>query len=151
MRSMRRLVSHPLLLAVVLMVGAGATVAAQDASESPARKVAVGGCLDDGADCLETAIPISPDPTVVDAHPQPWESVSVAADGTSLTVYFWMGVEDCNGLQSVDVTPTDSGIDLLLMTGMPAGAEDLVCIQIAQLYRTEVALEQPLITGNAGG
>jgi hypothetical protein len=144
----RRQGSRAIALSVVLAAAfGGSAVQAQDASEAPAAKVAVGGCLAGGADCLETATLITPDPTVTNATPQPWESVSVAADGTSLSVYFWMGVPECNGLQSVEVTPTESGIDLVLMTGVPAGAEDMVCIQIAQLYRTDVALEQPLIGG----
>jgi hypothetical protein len=139
-------------LSIVLVAALGGTVAqAQDASEAPAAKVATGGCLAGGADCLETAIPITPDPTVTDAVPHPWESVSVASDGTSLSVYFWMGVEECHGLQSVEVTPTASGIDLVLMTGVPEGAQDMVCIQIAQLYRTDVALDVPLIGGAASG
>lgn len=145
-----RLGSRAILLSAILVAGVGgAAVQAQDASEAPAAKVAVGGCLAGGADCPEAAIPITPDPTVTNASPQPWESVSVAPDGTSLSVYFWMGVQECNGLQSVEVTPTESGIDLVLMTGTPAGAEDMVCIAIAQLYRTDVQLDTPLIGGAA--
>ena len=149
MRSVRHhLGGQVIVLSLVLVAGlGGAAVQAQGASEGPAAKMATGGCLAGGADCLETAIPITPDPTVTDAAPHPWESVSVASDGTSLSVHFWMGVEECNGLQSVEVTPTESGIDLVLMTGVPAGAEDMVCIAIAQLYRTDVALDAPLIGG----
>lgn len=54
---------------------------------------------------------------------------------------------ECNGLQSVEVTPTESGIELVLMTGVPAGAEDDMCSAIAQLYRTDVTLDAPLIGG----
>jgi hypothetical protein len=151
MRSLtRHVVNRAIVLSVVLVAALGSTVVrAQDASDAPAAKVATGGCLAGGADCPETAIPISPDPSVVGAAPHPWESVSVASDGRSLSVYFWMGVEECNGLQSVEVTPTESGIDLVLMTGVPPGGEDMVCIQIAQLYRTDVALDAPLIGGAA--
>jgi hypothetical protein len=142
--------SRATALSLLLVAGLGGAVAqAQDASEQPAAKVATGGCLAGGADCQETAIPITPDPTVTNAVPHPWESVSVASDGMSLSVYFWMGVEECNGLQSVEVTPTESGIDLVLMTGVPVGAEDNMCVAIAQLYRTDVALEAPLIGGAA--
>jgi len=146
----RRLGIRAIGLSVILAAAFGGAAHAQDASEQPAAKVAVGGCLAGGADCPETAIPITPDPTVTNATPHLWESVSVALDGTSLSVYFWMGVEECNGLQSVEVTPTESGIDLVLMTGVPAGAEDVACIAIAQLYRTDVVLDSPLI-GNVTG
>ncbi len=133
---------------VLAMLTAPGVAAAQDATaEAPAAKVAVGGCLAGGADCLETATLIEPDPTVTNPQPHPWDSVSVASDGTSLSVYFWMGVPECNGLQDVEVTPTDSGIDVVLYTGVPAGAEDVACIAIAQLYRTDVQLEEPLVGG----
>lgn len=144
----RRLVGRLVLLTLFAMLAVPGAVAAQEATdEAPALKVAVGGCLAGGADCLETATLIEPNATVVDATPHPWESVSVSGDGTTLSVYFWMGVPECNGLHSVEVTSTDSGIDLVLNTGIPAGAEDLMCIALAQLYRTDVELDQPLIGG----
>lgn len=145
----RHLLSRVALASALLLMALPAGAAAQEepADEEPAAKVAVGGCLVGGADCLETATPITPDPTVTDPQPHGWDSVAVAADGTSLTVYFWMGVPECHGLHSVEVTPADSGIDLVLYTGVPAGAEDVMCIAIAQLYETEVQLDEPLIGG----
>jgi uncharacterized membrane protein len=134
--------------ALLAALVAPATVTAQDGSdEQPAAKVATGGCLAGGADCLETANLIVPDLTVTDPQPHNWESVAVASDGTSLSVYFWMGVPPCHGLHSVEVTPTESGIDLELFTGVPEGAEDALCIAIAQLFRTDVQLEEALISG----
>jgi hypothetical protein len=134
-------------LAIAMLALPGAAAAQDATSEAPAAKVAVGGCLAGGADCLETATLIEPDATVTDPTPHSWESVSVASDGMTLSVYFWMGVPECNGLNSVEVTPTETGIDIVLLTGVPAGAEDNVCIAIAQLYRTDVVLDQTLIGG----
>lgn len=142
----RGLVGRLIAAVAMAMLALPAAAAAQEpTTEAPAAKVAVGGCLAGGADCLETATLIEPDPSVADPRPHSWESVSVANDGTSLSVYFWMGVPECNGLHSVEVIPTESGIDVVLLTGVPAGAEDIACIAIAQLYRTDVVLEQPLI------
>jgi hypothetical protein len=144
----RRVTSGTSLAVLIAALIVPAAVVAQDATaEAPAAKVAVGGCLAGGADCLETATLIQPDATVTNPQPHPWDSVSIASDGTSLSVYFWMGVPECNGLQDVEVTPTDSGIDVVLYTGVPVGAEDVACIAIAQLYRTDVQLEQPLVGG----
>ena len=92
------------------------------------------------------ATPIEPDPTVENPRPHAWDRIVVSSDGLTLSVYFWMGIEKCNGLHSVTVSPTDSGIDLLLATGTPAGSGDMVCIEIAQSFVTTVTLDEPLIT-----
>jgi len=144
----RGLIGRSIASLAFAMLAIPAVASAQDAStEEPAAKVAVGGCLSGGADCQETATLIEPDPTVTDPQPHTWDSVSVASDGTSLSVYFWMGVPECHGLNSVEVIPTGTGIELTLYTGVPAGAENVACIAIAQLYRTDVQLEQPLVGG----
>lgn len=100
------------------------------------------------ADCGTMATPIEPDPAVIDARPTPWDHIVVAADGTSLEVYFWMGVTECYGLHSVEVRQGPAGLSVALMTGLAPGGTDRACIEIAQLYVTSVSLEAPLI-GNA--
>ena len=96
--------------------------------------------------CTETATPIEPDPAVLDARPTAWDHVVVSADGRSLEVFFWMGVEDCYGLHSIDVAPSDNGIAITLLTGTAADAEGRLCVALAQLYSTTVRLEAPLIS-----
>lgn len=91
------------------------------------------------------ATPIEPDPTVTDPHPQAWDQITVASDGRTLSIYFWMGVEECNGLHSVSVDRIEGGIDVRLRTGTPAGAGRTACIAIAQQYVTTATLDQPLI------
>jgi hypothetical protein len=98
--------------------------------------------------CQAAALPIEPDAAVTDPRAQGWDHVVVGPDGTTLDVYFWMGVRHCNGLHSVQVTPTETGIDLTLVTGVPVGAEGMVCIALATEYVTTVPLDAPLI-GNA--
>lgn len=94
------------------------------------------------------ATAIEADATVQDPRPHTWDRVVVASDGVTLNIFFWMGIEQCNGLHSVNITTTDSGIDLRLLTGIPAGVPtDIVCIELAQLYRTTAVLDEPLITG----
>jgi hypothetical protein len=97
-------------------------------------------------ECTETATPIEPDPAVLAPRPTAWDHVVVSADGRSLEVYFWMGVEDCYGLHSVEVTPSDSGIGITLLTGTAADAEGRLCVALAQLYSTTLTLEAPLIS-----
>lgn len=113
--------------------------AATDEAACPAGDLSVPGCT-------ETATPIEPDPAVLDPRPTAWDHVVVSADGKSLEVYFWMGVEDCYGLHSIEVAPSDSGIGITLRTGTAAGAEGRLCVALAQLYSTKVTLEAPLIS-----
>ncbi len=142
----RRLGPMILLVLVATLTIAG-PVAAQDTFEDPPDVVSDGSAL--MAD-ERGAVPIAPDVTVADPRPHPWDRVVVASDGRSLEVYFWMGIEDCNGLHSVEVEPTACGIELTLYTGTPASMEPgTACIEIAQYYVTSVVLEATLI-GNVG-
>ena len=91
---------------------------------------------------------INPDPTVVDLHRQSWDHVTVDQNGTRLVIYFWMGIQDCYGLGKVDVSRHDGQLTVKLWTGTQADAQNTVCPDIAQLYKTVVHLNRPIITGN---
>jgi hypothetical protein len=92
------------------------------------------------------AIPAVPDDRVVDPHPSAWDHVTIAADGRTMTVYFWNGVEACYGLHHVDVAIGADGLPVVtVFTGslpIPVGT---ACIEIAQLYSTIVTLDSPII------
>jgi hypothetical protein len=135
------------VLALFGVMALGSLSAAQDTFEDP-PDTAVSDEYSETQPPEPLATPIEPDPTVTNPRPHAWERIVVGTDGRTLDIYFWMGIEDCNGLHSVTVDPTDTGIDVLLLTGTPAGAEDMMCIELAQLYVTTIVLEQPLI-GNA--
>jgi hypothetical protein len=131
--------------ALALAAAAPAVARAQSPLPSSGDQSAC-AVIEGPADCTPSATAIEPDPGVTDAHATAWDHVVVAADGRSLDVYFWMGVTDCYGLQSVDVSRDGSGLSIALMTGQAAGAPaDRVCIEIAQLYVTTVTLDEPLI------
>ena len=92
---------------------------------------------------------VNPDPTVTNLHRSAWDHIRVSANGKKLTVYFWMGLQDCNGLGRVDVSRQNGQLKIKLWTGTPAGAENVVCPEIAQFYKTVVHLDRPIIGGNA--
>lgn len=123
------------------IIALGAPVAA--ASERSDTGDTTGYVVEPGVDTGATFI--EPDPSIIDPRPSAWDHIIVSPDGRTLAVYFWMGIEQCYGLHSVSATPRAGGIDLLLMTGTPVGAEAIDCIEIAQLYTTMVTLDQPLI------
>jgi len=90
---------------------------------------------------------VYPDSTVTNLHRSAWDHIKVSANGTKLTVYFWMGIQDCNGLGRVDVSRNNGQLKIKLWTGTPEGAEKLICPEIAQLYKTVVHLNRPIIGG----
>jgi hypothetical protein len=91
---------------------------------------------------------IKPDPNVVDLHRQAWDHVKVGPNGKRLTVYFWMGIQDCYGLGRVHASRNDGQLKIQLWTGMQPNAVGTVCPAIAQLYKTVVHLHRPLIQGD---
>jgi hypothetical protein len=95
---------------------------------------------------LEGATPAVPDPRVRDTVPTTWEQIVVGPDGRTLTVYFWSGTEECYGLGEVEVARDGDRLTIALWTGRLAEAPE-ACIDIAQLYRTEVLLDEPLVVG----
>jgi hypothetical protein len=138
------------LLALAPVALAGPATAQSDEPTSPPL-LACGPGADPSLDalCLGMATPIEPDDSMLDPQPVAWDRIEVAADGRTLTVYFWMGVQDCNGLHSVEVTPADGGIELTVLAGIPEDAATRICIELAQLYSTVVTLDEPLIVSTA--
>lgn len=112
----------------------------QPVSSSPAPGVPAGPA-DDGATIAH------PDPNVTNLVRQPWDHVTVAADGRTLSIYYWGGVPECYGLGHVDVTQDGGHVDIALWTGTQPTLN--VCIELAMLYRVDVTLDTPLITGGS--
>jgi hypothetical protein len=138
---MRGIVAGALSL---VLLGLPAGIRAQELEPTPAsgERCAV---VEAPATCGPVAIPIEPDPAVVDAHPTPWDHISVSADGRTLEVSFWMGVTECHGLHSVEVSRERGELSVTPMIGAAPGAEGRFCIALAQLYVTTIVLEEPLI------
>lgn len=142
-RPMRR--SRRVALSIVatglLILATSASVAAASADSSVGSSGAGPAPVGDGA------TRISPDPSVLYLHRQAWDHIRVSANGKRLVVYFWMGIQDCNGLGRVDVSRHRGQLTIKLWTGTPAGAENLICPEIAQFYKTVIHLDRPIIGG----
>ncbi len=91
------------------------------------------------------AIAAEPRADLVGVGPRTWEHVLFANDGRTATVYFWMGPPACDGLASVDATPTDTGYRILVMTGEVPGAA--ACPDVVQLYRAVIVLDDKVLSG----
>jgi hypothetical protein len=88
-----------------------------------------------------------PEDGLVDIRVQGWDHLDVAADGRTVTVYYYSGVADCYGLAGVSVDVTGSVPVIQLQTGTRPGTG--ACIEIAVLYHTVVTLDAPLVGGGA--
>jgi hypothetical protein len=77
---------------------------------------------------------LNPNMTAFDKHR--------VVDGDKLKLFFWGGVEDCYGVDHVDI---EYGTDVIIATifyGNKPG--DLVCIEIAEYQAVRVHLDEPL-------
>ena len=90
---------------------------------------------------------IRPNPNIIDLHEQAWDHITVSANGRRLVVYFWMGARSCNGLGKVDVSRHDGELQVQLWTGVRPRSVGTVCPAYAQLYKTIVRLNRPIIGG----
>jgi hypothetical protein len=144
------------LLALAAVAPATASAQSPAPSDAPAAKVAVSPLCDPEnaplvAGCLVDATPVEANPSLVDPQPVPFDHVTVGPDGTTLTVYFWMGAEPCSGLYGVETTPVEGGIELTVLVGSPADVAAMTCIAIAELRSTVVTLEAPLVVNGSAG
>ncbi|MBX3029192.1 MAG: hypothetical protein KF809_03455 [Chloroflexi bacterium] len=147
---MRRLASviRPVIVgALALSLLVPAAVLAQDPSAgdpdkpvaAPVEPILV---LED-----DDAVAVVPEDGLLDIRDQGWEQITVGPDGRTLKVYFWSGVEACYGLAGVTVDETGEVPVIQLQVGRRPGVE--VCIEMAQLFSTTVALETPLVGGSS--
>ncbi len=84
----------------------------------------------------------------MDPRPHAWDHIDVSADGRTLTVYYYGGVEDCYGLAEVRVE-TSNGISITVLEGTRPAARDMACIEIAVLKAVTVTLDEPLVMNPA--
>lgn len=88
-----------------------------------------------------TPLLVTPRPGLVDVRPNPFDRV-VVPDERTVEVWFYGGVEECYGVDRVDVRYGDAEITVTVYQGRVPTAE--VCIEIAVLTAVRVALDEPL-------
>lgn len=90
------------------------------------------------------ALRVEPQRGVRDAIPHAIDRISVAADGRTVTVYWWGGVEDCYALDEVRTERDGDG--RLVITVLEGTRRDLppdtACIEIALLRATTITLDE---------
>jgi len=79
---------------------------------------------------------------LVDVRPIPFKRAKPAADGMSIDVFWYSGIEDCYGLDRIEVKESEEEVEITLFEGREPEAE--VCIEIAVRKVTRVTLDEPL-------
>ena len=87
---------------------------------------------------------VEPTPGMADVRSHIFDHVSVNDDGSSVTVYFWSGVEPCYVLDHVDVDEGPGAITITLFEGHDTSAGDVACIDIALLKKVVIQLDAPV-------
>lgn len=83
-------------------------------------------------------------PGMADLRRVPWERARPLADGGSVRITYWSGVEPCNVLDHVDVEYSKSKITITLYEGHDPEAGDVACIELAVQKVVSIPLERPL-------
>jgi hypothetical protein len=135
-------------LAVALAGCAGSTPVTPGSPESPVTSTPGTATPDPGP----TALPVSPRPGLVDVRPQVWDRAEPAGP-RRLRIEFYGGVEECEGLDRVEVEETRKAVTVTLFVGLVPTAE--VCIEIAVLKSVTVRVDAPIgerdiLDGSAG-
>ncbi len=100
----------------------------------------------------DEALHVKPVPGIVDSRPHAIDRISVAADGRTVTVYWWGGVDSCYGLDEVLVERDADGMPVItVLEGTLPGLGDVVCIEIALLKATTITLDEPLYLDGSQG
>lgn len=141
-------------IAVAACGAAQGTDGDSDGGDAETPPVA-GMCAPDHPDCEDTVVapdgdvgekieyrPIEPEGNVAGEGTAINDGTLVSRDGNLVTIGFWMGVESCYAVESVDVTETAGEVSVEIIVA--ARDLDAACIQIAEARSVTVELSQPL-------
>lgn len=138
-----------LLLLTVLVLGPAACGSDDDevASNDPDTPVTQDPSLVDPGPGTDPgaggAAILTPTPGLDNPNPAAIDSVHSTADN-KLEVRFYNGVQECYGVDRVEVVETDTEVSLTVFTGSLPGNAARVCIDLAQLQAVAVTLDAPL-------
>jgi hypothetical protein len=129
------------LLFTTLILGACAQSSTGSGSGSPPDSPVTREPSPGGSVPTPTPQPVRPRPDLVDPHPVAWDNVDVV-DQTTLDVFFYGGVEECYGLDHIDVKYGQDAVTVTVFEGRVPGAG--VCIEIAVYKVARLTLDEPV-------
>lgn len=97
---------------------------------------------DPGPDAETTYPPIEVEGDLAGDGFVPGDGTLISVDGNTVTVGFWMGVEDCYGIERIDIAETETKVTV----DVTIAERDLdqVCISLAEARSVTVELDAPL-------
>jgi len=104
----------------------------------------VTGTAEPGADGDQPgATEVEPTDGLEDVRAVGWDSVEVNPDDqTEVTVFWTSGVAPCNALSEVTAEFSDEAVTLTVFEGTVPSDEPQACIEIAQMKRTTITLDE---------
>ena len=87
---------------------------------------------------------VEPTPGMADVRPHIFDHAVVGDDGSSVTIFFWSGVEPCYVLDHVDIDEGPDAVTITLFEGHDTTDGDVACIDIALLKKVVVQLDGPV-------
>jgi hypothetical protein len=129
------------VIAVLVVVAAGAAIAASTGPDTP---VSSGPITGDQPPVDPGPMIVEPRPGMADVYARPFDSASVGDDDTTVTIDFVSGVEPCTVLDRVDVRYGAEAVTITLYEGHDPDAGDVACIEIGVFKRVIVQLDEPL-------
>ena len=100
---------------------------------------------DGGDGDTPNATQVEPTDGLEDIRAIGWDRVDVNPDDqTEVTVYWTSGVAPCNALAEVQVEYAEDAVTLTVLEGTVPSDEPQACIEIAQMKRTTVTLDEEL-------
>ena len=129
------------VIAVLVVVAAGAAIAASTGPDTP---VSSGPITGDPPPVDPGPMIVEPRPGMADVYARPFDSASVGDDDTTVTIDFVSGVEPCTVLDHVDVRYGTDVVTLTLHEGHDPNAGDVACIEIGVFKQVVVQLDEPL-------
>lgn len=142
-----RIASLVLVAALLAACGERAGAGAEPGPDSP-----VTGAPAPGPTTTPTALVVTPRPGLVDVRKHIWDRAEPVG-ARKVRVEFWGGIEECEGLDHVDVDESPERVAITLFTGRVPTAD--VCIEIAVLKSVTVTLDsllgdRDIVDGAAG-
>ena len=129
------------VIAVLVVVAAGAAIAASTGPDTP---VSSGPITGDPPPVDPGPMIVEPRPGMADVLARPFDSASVGDDDTTVTIDFVSGVEPCTVLDHVDVRYGADEVTITLHEGHDPNAGDVACIEIGVFKQVIVQLDEPL-------
>ena len=94
----------------------------------------------------------TPGTDVTNVREIPRQRIEVGPGGRTLQVYYRDGPFDCRGLDRVEVSSSDAGLDVQVFSGYRSGDVDLIRLlcAIAMPWVAIVTLDEPVVLGDQG-